>query len=79
MIINYKGVALHVGFDYQPEEKAETGIEAQYPGCGESISIHSIAHIGVDLMELLEDSLEEIEEIILETIITERTFNGNRS
>jgi len=62
----YKGVNLTVGFYYQPYEPAETGPEAQYPGCPEAHEIESIYIDEIDVFELLEDQAEEIEEALIE-------------
>ena len=65
--IEWKGVKFDVEFDYQPAEPAERGIEAQYPGCGESVQgINSFTHLGTCFLEFAEDNEEEIDEIILE-------------
>lgn len=66
--LDYKGVLLEIEYDYQPAEKAETGHEAQYPGCGEEVEVCSINHKGTDMFELLEGECESIESEILESI-----------
>ncbi len=67
--INYKGVELDIEFDYQPAEKAEKGINAQYPGCAEAIEgINEIKHKGTCFYEVFEDNLEDIETAILEAM-----------
>lgn len=66
VLINFKDVDLEVGYDYQPFEPAETGPEAQYPGCCENATINSI-HIGdVEVTELLDNYEDEIVNLILE-------------
>lgn len=67
--INYKGVKLDIEYDYQPYEKAETGPEAQYPGCAESIEgINEIKHKGTCFYEVFESDLEEIENAIIDAM-----------
>ena len=59
--ITIDDVEFDVTFDYQPEEKAETGPEAQYPGCGAEYEIESIFFEGKDLSELIIEKLIEEE------------------
>ena len=65
--IEFRGIEFDVEFDYQPEEPAERGPEAQYPGCAESIDgIVSFTHQGTDFLELIYNLNEaEIDELIL--------------
>lgn len=44
---------VEVVYDFQPEEPAETGPEAQYPGCPMKIEIEFIYLGGVDIMPAL--------------------------
>jgi len=62
--IEYKGKTVTVGYDYQPEERAETGIEAQYPGCPEAVAVEVVIFEGVDIFPFVEDDIEDIEELI---------------
>ena len=58
-----------VDFFYQPKEPAETGPEAQYPGCAEAIEIISVRVGDLDLTRrLTDDDLKAVEEAIWETI-----------
>jgi len=68
--IVFEGIEFIVEFDYQPFEPAETGVEAQYPGCEESIEgVYSMQHKGTDFFDLLYDTNEnKINELILEAI-----------
>lgn len=67
--IKYKGVELDIEFDYQPFEKAETGPEAQYPGCAEAIEdINEIKHKGTCFYEVFEDDLENIKTAIFKAM-----------
>ena len=69
LTINYRGIEIDVEFDYQPFEPAETGAEAQYPGCSEAIEgINEISHKGTCFLEFFEDDHERIEELLLESI-----------
>jgi hypothetical protein len=69
-IIEFKGIEFEIEFDYQPFEPAERGIEAQYPGCPESIeSVHSMKHKDTDFLECIYEGNEnEINELILDNI-----------
>ena len=62
--INYNGIDFKVFYSYQPEEKAETGPEAQYPGCKESIDDVEISHYGIDFTDFLEEQMDEIKQLI---------------
>jgi hypothetical protein len=65
--INYRGIDFDVEYDYQPFEPADRGHDAQYPGCDESIDrINEFTHKGTDFLEWIEDSEDEIKELILE-------------
>ena len=79
--INYKGVDLDIEYLFQPEEKAETGPEAQYPGCGADIEeVSEIKHKGTCLLKLLEYDIDGIEEAIkLTKLLTEIqvVYNNN--
>jgi len=67
--INYKGVDLELDYDYQPAENAETGAEAQYPGCAEAIQgINEIKHKGTCFYEVFENDLQELEKAILDAM-----------
>lgn len=63
--IIYKEVTFQVEFNHQPFERAETGPEAQYPGCGESIELIDIIHEGDSFLEVFENEIDKIEEAIL--------------
>ncbi len=67
--INFRGIDFDVEFSYQPYEPAETGPEAQYPGCGESIEeISSIEYEENDWSDILEDYNKEIEDLIWKSV-----------
>jgi hypothetical protein len=67
--IEFKGVEFEVEYDYQPEEPAEIGPDAQYPGCGESVeSINTITHAGVCFLEIMEVYDDEIKDAVLEKL-----------
>ena len=67
---------LLVDFDYQPYEPADTGPEAQYPGCPESITIEHVTLNGHEITSLLtEAQLEELEQDIWDEINRLRDFN----
>ena len=62
-------IEVDVDFFYQPKEPAETGPEAQYPGCAEAIEIISVRVGDLDLTRrLTDDDLKAVEEAIWETI-----------
>lgn len=50
------GVPCTIKYDYQPYEAADTGPEAQYPGCPEEIDITSVSVGGVCIDEWLDGS-----------------------
>ena len=63
--INFKGVEFEVGFDYQPEESAERGPYAQYPGCCESIdNIWMVEHKGTDFYDFFGENPRQLEDAI---------------
>ena len=67
--IEYKGVKFDVDFWYQPYEPAETGIEAQYAGCPESVEeISEFKHKGTCFLEFIEDDEDTVKEIILNSL-----------
>lgn len=67
--IMYKGIEFDIEFDYQPFEPAETGPEAQYPGCHEEVEgIYEIKHKGSCFLEFFEDNLDEIKELVLDQL-----------
>lgn len=63
------GVPCTIKFDYQPYEAAETGPEAQYPGCSEELEVTDVLVGGISvwdwfdgdetMMSLLEDAVYE--------------------
>jgi hypothetical protein len=62
-------IEVEVDFFYQPKEPADTGPEAQYPGCAEAIEIISVRIVDLDLTRrLTDDDLKAIEDAIWETI-----------
>ncbi len=64
LIIN--GIQIDVEYDYQPFEPAETGPEAQYPGCPASVDLQSVLVNGIDITTLLSPDMQlEIEQVIL--------------
>ena len=66
---------LLVDFDYQPYEPADTGPEAQYPGCPESITIEHVTLNGMEITSLLtEDQLDELERDVWDEINRLRDF-----
>jgi len=65
--VEFKGVNFEIEFYYQPYEPPETGINAQYPGCGEEIEIIKIKHNGVCFYEIMESYFSEIVEEIFKS------------
>lgn len=63
--IEFRGVELDVEYFFSPDEKAETGPEAQYPGCGEQLELNAISMNGIDCLELLDEQIEKIEELLI--------------
>ena len=62
-------IELDVDFFYQPKEQAETGPEAQYPGCAESLDIVSVRVGDQDITRRLTDEdLKSVEDAIWETL-----------
>tara|TARA_R110002051_G_scaffold325466_2_gene428020 strand:+ start:577 stop:780 length:204 start_codon:yes stop_codon:yes gene_type:complete len=61
--IIYKGVELSVEYDYTKEIPA-TYLDDAEPS---EVSINDIKHESIDFMDLLEDSIEDIESKILAT------------
>lgn len=61
--IIYKGVELSVEYDYTKEIPA-THLDDAEPS---EVSINDIKHESIDFMDLLEDSIEDIESKILAT------------
>jgi len=71
LTITYKGIEFEVEYDYQPEEPMVRYYSdgSGYPGCAECIDgISSITHKGTDFLDFFEDEIEEIENVILETM-----------
>lgn len=70
MKIIYKGIEFEVEYDYQPEEKEVRYYSdgSGYPGCPASLDITEITHKGVSFWDLLEGNLDEIEELVYETL-----------
>lgn len=52
------GVPCTIKFDYQPYEPAETGPEAQYPGCEEEIEVTDVLVGGVSVWEWVDCHLD---------------------
>jgi len=62
-------IEVDVDFFYQPKEAADTGPEARYPGCAESIEIVSVRVGDQDITRRLTDEdMAAVEEAIWETI-----------
>ena len=62
-------IELDVDFFYQPKEAADTGPEARYPGCSESLDIVSVRVGEVDITRRLTDEdLKSVEDAIWETL-----------
>jgi len=70
----YLGQFFEVEYDYQPEEKAERGIDAQYPGCGEELTIEEIKYNGVDFTEIMEPHANAMEKQLLEEINSYKNY-----
>ncbi len=62
--INHNGVSLQVEYNYQPFEPAETGPEAQYPGCEEAIELNTVIHNGGCILGILSDTTDLEDEIL---------------
>ncbi len=56
------GLTIEFIADYQPFERAETGPEAQYPGCEESIEIEQAFYNGeeIDISIFADEYLEKV-------------------
>jgi len=67
-----------VDFYYQPEEKADRGPEAYYPGCAASIEIEDITCVDLDrsLMYAVEtlNLLEEFEQLVWDEMENQREY-----
>ena len=62
-------IEVDVDFFYQPKEPADTGPEARYPGCPESLDIVSVRVGEVDITRRLTDEdLKSVEDAIWETL-----------
>ena len=62
-------IEVDVDFFYQPKEAADTGPEAQYPGCAESIDITAVRIGDLDVTKRLTDEdMASVEEAIWETV-----------
>ena len=62
-------IEVDVDFFYQPKEAADTGPEAQYPGCAEGIDIVSVRIGDHDItLRLTDEDMAAVEEAIWETI-----------
>jgi hypothetical protein len=58
-------IELEVDFFYQPKEAPDTGPEARYPGCAESLDIVSVRVGEVDITRRLTDEdMAAVEEAI---------------
>ena len=67
--IEYRDVVFNVEFDYQPFEPAETGIEAQYAGCPEEVTINGINHKSICFLEFFDNNdYHIIENLIINKI-----------
>ena len=71
--IEYKGITFDVEYEYQPYERPDRGIEAQYPGCAECVEcVTSMIHKGTDFVEFYELDEDGIDEIILDKMAKNR-------
>ena len=62
-------IEVDVDFFYQPKEAADTGPEAQYPGCAEAIDIVSVRVGDQDITRrLTDDDMKSVEDAIWEQI-----------
>ena len=62
-------IEVDVDFFYQPKEPADTGPEARYPGCAESLDIVSVRVGDQDITRRLTDEdLKSVEDAIWETL-----------
>ena len=59
---------LEIDYYFQPEEKAETGPEAQYPGCGAEWEVNAVVYEGKDITDAIEafDLFDKIVEKLIE-------------
>lgn len=66
---------VQVEFDYQPAEAAESGPEAQYPGCPECFEITGIYIGTVEITgQLTEKEREQIYQALVDKVNLERRF-----
>jgi len=70
----FKGVEFQIEFDFQPEEPMVMYYKdgSGYPGCAAEVTIESIKHQGVDFYDVLEDSISDIEDMVLAKIADDR-------
>jgi len=68
--IEYKGIKFEVEFDYQPYEPMVMYYSdgSGYPGCPESVDVTDITHNETSFMEFLEDDMDDIELLVMETM-----------
>jgi hypothetical protein len=69
--INYRGVDFDIEFDFQPYEEPVRYYSdgSGYPGAPSYIEyIHEIKHKGTCFFEFLEDDIDEVKDLILETL-----------
>lgn len=65
-----------VGFDYSPAEPAETGPEAQYPGCPEEYDIFLVQLNGLDIINRLSD--DELNELGTQLVYLRKKLIANK-
>jgi len=70
MKIQYKGIDFEVKFYHQPYEPEVRYYSdgSGYPGCAESVELEEITHKGTSFLEFFDEEIEEIEEIIIESL-----------
>jgi hypothetical protein len=68
-LINYKGIDFYVTYEYEAEESAVNYSDGSgHPGSAERVNLLSVRHKGVEFKPLLEDSIEDIEGLVLDEI-----------
>lgn len=69
VFIQFEEVEHEVTFDWTPKEPAETGPDAQYPGCDEEIEIQELVNQETDEpYAFISDEVKEIEDLVWDKI-----------
>jgi hypothetical protein len=68
------GVPCTIKFDYQPYEAADTGPEAQYPGCSEELEVTDVLVGDISVWEWIIDSgvVEFCEDAVGEAMLSRK-------